>query len=185
MPKRRKKIQKSKKQTAKNKSFLPQAIIAIRLLLPVTVFIHPVLAILLSQFFDGIDGQIFFNHGHKWKDYNRLDKVLDYWWYIFIVVYSVLHLPAVFPVLLALFLYRTVGQIIGTTFNTDKAYIFFPNIFEWLFVYTIFLQSFDLSLWVTLALSTITALFVEWSIHHSEIHFASKYIFKKEIKWNK
>ena len=74
----------------------------IRLLVPFLIFSNPLLASVLAVFFDEPDYILFYKAGYRWKIYNFVDKMMDYWWYIFITFYS-LHLPIVSTILVLFF----------------------------------------------------------------------------------
>lgn len=154
----------------------------IRLIIPFYLFVNPVWAIILSLFFDGIDGQLFYNAGYGFKIYNRADKILDYWWYIYLCVYIFIFHEPVFMLALLMFLYRTLGQVIGVITNSEKIYLYFPNFFEW---FCILIIAFSAPTVPALLISVALAYFVEWLIHISKARILSKHLFKNEIKWVK
>lgn len=162
-----------------NKKALKLIILA-RVVTPFSIFINPAIAVCLSLFFDGIDGQFFYENKYKWRQYNTMDKVLDLWWYLFLVMYLYSSGNSQLFVALILLLYRCIGQCIGVFLSKENVYIFFPNMFEWFSLLAIFTH---LSLGQNLLISAIFSLFVEWLIHHSNAHIISKYIIKNEVKW--
>ena len=95
-----------------------------RLITPFFIFTYPLLAFILSQLFDAVDGQLFYNSGFSWKQYNLVDKLLDQWWYLFILLFllgnSVSHIPVF------LLVYRTVGMLVVLVTGKEHVYLFFP-----------------------------------------------------------
>lgn len=153
-----------------------------RLFVPLLIFVNPLIAWVSSLFFDGFDGQLFWESGINWKVYNAVDKVLDYWWYLFILTYFYLEATEFIVIALALLAYRTLGQVVGVVMSYEKAYLVFPNLYEWFFVFAVIV---GLGGWLALGLALLTAMFFEWLIHSSNLHIVSKYIFKREISWKK
>ncbi len=103
-----------------------------RFLTVAILFINPYLAEALSLLFDDIDGSSAYKAGLSWKGYMRYDKTLDYWWYIFILIYSVG--KPIFVVMLILFLIRSVGQIATVITTKHELLFWFPNVFEHYFI---------------------------------------------------
>lgn len=153
----------------------------LRIGIPFLVFAHPLIALTSSLLLDNIDGQLFYETGAKWSYYNVVDKLLDYWWYIFIVLY-LLNTP-IFGIAILLFLYRSIGQFIGIVKKDEKIYRWFPNVLEWFFLLYLLLP--HLEIYVSLTISFLWSLFVEWFIHTSNAHIVSKYIFHHEINWKR
>ena len=162
-----------------------------RLIAPFFIFPNPLVPSILVLTLDSIDGSLFYKSGYNWKVYNLIDKLLDYWWYIFIVIYS-LSLP-IFPIILILFAYRTIGQLLGLLTQNEKVYIFFPNILEkyfYLFVVLTFLGYENLFLKTVtnsliLIISISISLFTEWAIHKKKIYLTQIILFGKAMKWKK
>ena len=107
----------------------------LRLLLGPTIFLFPRLTALVSFILDWIDGELYKRAGYSHHQYGLYDKGLDFYWYCWIILYVVvnhIHYQAVF---IALFILRTIGQVLF--FFTRKRILFFifPNIFEIFFLY--------------------------------------------------
>ncbi|MBI3576924.1 hypothetical protein HY086_02725 [Candidatus Gottesmanbacteria bacterium] len=137
-----------------------------RIGLPFLIFTHPLLALICSLLLDNVDGQLFYEAGAKWSYYNTIDKLLDYWWYVFIVLY--LWNAPIFGMALVLFLYRSIGQFIGIFRKDEKIYRWFPNILEWFFL--LYLLFPHLNVGISLVISLLWSIFVEWLIHKSNAH---------------
>lgn len=150
-----------------------------RLCIPLLIFAYPLLAELLSLTLDQTDGQLFYQLGYKWKTYNTIDKMLDFWWYIFILLF--LRGSHIFLIASMLFLWRMIGQVWGIVGKNETIYIFFPNLLEWVFVqYVLFPH---MSILIMILISGVWSLFLEWAIHKKHIHLMSKYVLHNEIKW--
>jgi len=166
-----------------NKKLVLKIILIIILLcrigVPFLIFSYPLPAFLLSVLFDSFDGQLFYLLGFRWHQYNTIDKILDYWWYFFILLF--LRGQPVFTIGLILFLYRGIGQIIGIVKKNEKAYLYFPNILEWFFLTNLLFP--NSQTFILLLVSISWSLFVEWLMHKSNLHIVSKYIFHQEMKW--
>src|SRR3990167_1991681 len=99
-----------------------------RLITPFFIFTYPLLAFILSQLFDAVDGQLFYNSGFSWKQYNLVDKLLDQWWYLFILLFLLGKSVSLIP--LFLLVYRAVGMLYVLVTQKEDAYLLFPNILE-------------------------------------------------------
>lgn len=152
----------------------------LRILVPLLLFIQPIAAIPLSLFLDAVDGQFFFNSGFKWKIYNLIDKTLDFWWYVFLLAFILFRHPEAAVIAGILFLVRSIGQFWGIVFSHERAYIIFPNAFEW-FCFLIILS--DLNISSALVISLVLGIFVELWFHVFKPNLGSKFLFRHEIKW--
>lgn len=92
------------------------------------IFYFPLPTTIIQLLLDSADGYISYKAKVAWDFYGIYDKLLDYWWYIFILLYSVR--IEFFNLLLVLFIIRSVGQF---AFLFSRKYVFlllFPNVFE-------------------------------------------------------
>lgn len=107
----------------------------LRLVVPFFFFSFPVATTISMIIFDGNDGYLYCHAGFKIKKYQIVDKILDTYWYFFIMAYLVSNQTEMilFPLLTLLFFWRLVGQIIFFSTNKRKIFLFFPNLFEPLF----------------------------------------------------
>lgn len=103
-----------------------------RFIIPPFVLIFPIITTIASNVLDSIDGYFAYRAGLRYKRYNQYDKILDLWWYVFILLYSV-ETPA-FQMIFILFVYRTVGQVVALTIADHRTFIWFPNILELFFI---------------------------------------------------
>jgi phosphatidylglycerophosphate synthase len=161
-----------------------------RFIVPLFIFSHPIGATLASLALDGIDGYIAFRAGWKHPIYNRYDKLADYWWYVCILLYCA-HLP-IYPMVLILFLYRSVAQLISIVSGNHAIFLWFPNLLEPFFIGYILTYIFpDLSVWfegshqiVPLIISLVTSVPREYIIHIKQISVAH-YLFHLDFDWKK
>lgn len=156
-------------------------VIILRICVPFFIFRNPLIAFIFSLILDQADGQLFYNSGYRWEQYNKIDKVLDYWWYLFILIF--LWGRSIFPIAAVLLAYRSIGQFLGIVYNKEEAYLWFPNILEWFFLAQLLFS--EINIFVALTISVVWALLVEWGIHKSQAHILSKYIFHNEIVWKR
>ena len=154
-------------------------VILFRIFIPFLIFSKPFLALFLSLILDLIDGQLFYFLKYRWDQYNTVDKLLDYWWYLFIVFFF--WGKTTFPIAALLFGYRSIGQFYGILAKREKIYLFFPNILEWFFLTILIFPQAPIILLFTISL--LWSLFVEWLIHKSNAHILSRYLFHDEILW--
>ncbi len=126
--------------------------------------LYPIPAYLFCSFLDIIDGQVAYEAGLTWRQYCRYDKLLDYWLYIGILLYSY-HLT-IFPIILVLFVIRSIGQIIFLNTNKDKYLFWFPNILERFFVLYLIVGGHEIILLIIAILITIPHEYI-FHIHSS------------------
>lgn len=94
--------------------------------------INPILAIIINIALDSWDGT-FYEYFLKIKKdvYQFHDKLLDYIYYMGLMVMAVnLHITFL-PLIIFLFIYRTVGQFIFFFKGNREIFIYFPNFFEY------------------------------------------------------
>ncbi len=109
--------------------------VILRLIFGPLIFLSPVVVTVINLVLDGFDGEIFKRSGYARPQYSMYDKVLDYWWYVWVLVYIlVIGAPAKY-LFIFLFCYRTIGQILYLAFHEGKYLFLFPNLFELVFYY--------------------------------------------------
>lgn len=109
--------------------------IILRLILGPVIFISVWLASLFTFLLDWVDGEFFKRAGYPRRQYSFYDKLLDYYWYIFILIYIFLANVPSKNVFLILFLFRSLGQMLFVLTKKEFYFIFFPNIFEIFFYF--------------------------------------------------
>ena len=135
------------------------------------------MATILVLLADLADGEVFrrafaFQKNNK---YQRIDKVLDLYWYIFALIYSV-RFP-IFNTLLFFFLLRALGTILFFVKKDRKFLVLFPNIFENLFIAYILTLPFSSlnfllegnTLYATLLVLSAIIIVREYLLHVKEI----------------
>lgn len=159
----------------------------LRFILPFYVFVDPLMGTIVSVFMDGPDGYFSFKAGRSWQWYHKWDKLADYWWYILIMVYALLHQLPIVNYLAILFILRSIGQFITLKKKESWMLIFFPNILEnyWiafvLFGSNILLPSYFYPVWI---ICIVIAVVREYLIHIKKA-YAANYIFRLGIDWSK
>lgn len=114
---------------------LVKLVVFLRFLFGPTIFFFPRLTSVISFLLDWMDGEIFKRAGYSHKQYSFYDKSLDYYWYIWILLYILL-IDIPYKVLfISLFLFRTVGQILYFLTKKEIYLLIFFNAFEILFFY--------------------------------------------------
>ena len=161
----------------------------LRALAPFLVFYNPILAEVATASLDAPDGYMSNKAGWSWRRYHLLDKVFDLWWYIFIFIYS--FRLQIFPVILALFVFRLIGQVVSLAKMKEQVLLFFPNILESYFVaYLVTLVSPGFSVFfynnqiIVLAVSLLFSLSQEYRIHIQRLYFITLF-WKLKVKWDK
>lgn len=164
-------------------------VVLLRILVAPLIFIWPLTAIILSVFLDLIDADFAHKVISK-KLYEIVDKNLDLWWFINIMIYSYINYPDYKIYLLIFFIYRVVGQLIYYVSGNRKILLLFPNFFEWVF-FLIFLgknyypsiitgQTFYLILLVIF----FVKIFHEWFLHVADLSIREDF-FKSKRNWRK
>lgn len=151
--------------------FLAYLNVIYRILVPFLIFSYPILSTFLSIITDTIDGDIFQRARVKQKTYQLVDKTLDVYWYIFIIIFS-FH-GEFGHVLFLLFIFRLVGNLLYYILKDRHIFIFFPNIFEPFFcVYVLSLRISWLhvllegeNLFITMLIITVLKIINEVIIH--------------------
>jgi len=164
--------------------------IVLRLLFGPIIFLSPIIATIGNIFLDAFDGELYKQSGYARPQYSIYDKILDYYWYIWILLYVLITDAPLKYIFLGLFLYRTLGQLLFIKFNKGIILFLFPNIFEKFFFYYLFviiigqedmLMSQSIIIPVLLIL-TIISIVLEYSIHLKRINLSGTYL-RKTTLW--
>jgi len=152
-------------------------IVVARLILPLFLWWNALLATILVLLADLTDGDVFrrafaFKNNAK---YQQIDKALDFYGYIFVLIYS-LRFP-IFNLLLLLFLWRTLGTLFLLVKKDRKYLVLFPNIFERLFIVYLLTLAFPSltflfeapTLYITLFVLSVITVIQEYFLHIREI----------------
>lgn len=108
------------------------AVAVLRLTTPIYILLHPYWLTLASLLLDASDGYLAFRAKWTHHAYHIFDKLMDYWWYIWILIYSTE--LTIFPVIFILFIYRTIGQIVSVATYKPITLAWFPNVLENYFI---------------------------------------------------
>lgn len=106
------------------------------------IFISAWIAFIITFILDWIDGELFKRAGYPHHQYSLYDKILDYYWYTFILIYVFVQSVPGKELLLFLFLFRSFGQIIYFFMKKRVIFFFFPNLFEFYFLFYLLTTSF-------------------------------------------
>ena len=118
------------------------AVVILRLAAYGLMIYSPFEGLILSMVLDSID-QYFFAWGNISKEYYHLwDKPIDFIGYP-VILYLSFFTP-IFPVMLILFIYRSLGHLIYAFKKNTKIFILFPNIFEYYFLAYLIIERFKL-----------------------------------------
>lgn len=124
------------------KRFGIPVIVVARLVLPFLLWWNALVATTLVLLADLADGEVF-RRAFAFKKidtYQRIDKALDFYWYVFALIYSV-RFPF-FDILFFFFLLRALGTILFFVKKDRKFLVLFPNIFENLFIFYVVILTF-------------------------------------------
>lgn len=104
--------------------------VSLRIASPFLVFKDPVLGLFIVWFLDLIDGDIASLGVLTKKQYQEVDKALDFWWYTIALIWSFTYLPNYFTLLSSLFLLRLLGTVMFYVKHNKKVLFFFANYYE-------------------------------------------------------
>ncbi len=160
----------------------------LRFVIPFFIFSNPILVTSVSFLLDTIDSEISYRSGMSWRIYLMYDKSLDYWWYIFILIFSI-HLP-IFPIILILFVIRSIGHFLVLLTGNEKYFVYFPNVLEIYFIFYLISSVFrPLSVLfvganqiIPLLITTIVVIPREYAVH---IIKTAPLMTKSYVKWHK
>ncbi len=167
-------------------------VVLLRILVAPLIFIWPLTAIILSFFLDVIDIEFASRGALTLEKYERYDKALDLWWYFNVMTFSWFYLPNYRYVLLILFIFRTVGEVIFFIKKDRRIFFLFPNFFENIFFLIFFSLNFkqlnfllDKKYFLfSLSASISLKIFQEWWVHIAQISI-SEHFFGKKRNWRK
>ncbi len=166
--------------------------VILRLVFGPFIFISPIVSTLVIFILDGFDGEILKRSGYARHEYSTYDKIMDYWWYIWIFIFILYTNVPTKSLFIFLFLYRTVGQLLYLLYRKGIIFFLFPNVFESLFYYYLvanilhqeqYFFSQPLLTYVIIAL-TIPKLIQEYIVHIRLMNLSGMYL-KKTSYWPK
>jgi len=156
-------------------------VIALRLIIPLTIFRWRLSGSIVSMILDGIDvvlvdliANLIGEQPGFGSQYHALDKWLDTYYLSFELIVSLKWTNTLARnASIALFAWRTIGFIAFELTGIRKILLFFPNLFENFFVYYLFVERFlpklvpktKKQLFITLGLLYIPKFGQEWLLH--------------------
>jgi len=157
----------------------------IKFLIPLTIFRFPFGASLTNFILDSIDGDILMHFGMPFSVYAPLDKIADYLTYI--VMFLVGRKWKIGKLIIALFIFRTIGQFMFFATNNDLFMFYFPNFLEPLFLVYSFLlfknksevkayKSYKKYLLIIWILIVVFKMWNEHNVHLGHIDLSEKYL---------
>lgn len=105
-----------------------------RLLVPFLLFILPAYSIMLTLILDMVDGEFASRNALTVDEYEKLDKFLDLWWYTGAMVYSIVMSLPFLQLLIVLYIWRLVGELLYFKTNNRILLFIFANYFENIFI---------------------------------------------------
>lgn len=165
-------------------------IVFLRITVPFFIFFNPLATTVISVFLDAIDAE-FASHNVLTKtQYQLFDKMLDFWWYIFAMIFSYQRFPDFRMLLASLFFYRLAGHILFYITKERVALVIFANFFENVFLVILagkLINAFSFLLkpnfiGFTLAIAFIAKLFQEWFLHYAKLSIREDFL-KLKRKW--
>ena len=109
--------------------------IILRLIFGPLIFFSIWITVIANFIIDWSDGEVFKRSVWKRQDYSWYDKVLDQYWYCFILGYIFyINTPGKW-LFLSLFVYRTIGFLLYLKTKKEILFQFFPNLFEIFFFF--------------------------------------------------
>ncbi|MCL4384122.1 hypothetical protein M1116_01585 [Patescibacteria group bacterium] len=165
-------------------------VVFLRLIFAPVIFVSFEIAVFATFILDWIDGEIFKRAGLKRSVYSLWDKVLDYYWYIFIIIFLYNHHSPNFLIFFYLFFLRSFGQFFFFITRSEFFLFLFPNIFEILFYCYLFTIPFpqfitlinSSRIFILLGIITPLTFLREYLIHIKRINL-SWIIFGKTTHW--
>jgi hypothetical protein len=115
----------------------------VRLVIPFYIFMFPLFTVIAEIFLDSIDGDLAAQGVLNNRDYEKVDKTMDTWWYIWLLAYSYIALGQYFIFLLMLFVYRIIGWMVFIRKDHRFLLMLFPNFFEYAFFLFFFAKIFS------------------------------------------
>ena len=162
--------------------FLYIFVVILRIIFAPLIFVWPLLSVIVSFFLDLIDADL--AHYTITKDqYEINDKALDFWVYIFEMIYAWQNFSDFKWLLLVLFTWRFIGMIVFYITNNRKYFIIFENFFENIF-FVLFFKIQIVNIYITFILAFMIKIFTEWFIHYADLSVRED-IFKSKRKWTR
>lgn len=147
-----------------------------RLLAPFVLYWNPIAGIALIIYLDVIDMRLLKGLGRNLKGYNRLDKTLDFFNNLLVLIYATQFFPATVSLILGgLFMIRTLGIVDFLINRNRRSLFYFPNVFFSFFVlYTLLANVWTINL--IFAVSFIFQVIFEYIHHVSKLSSSEEYL---------
>ena len=166
--------------------FYVRLVVFLRFLFGPVIFITPIGSFFATFILDWIDGELFKRAGYSREKYSIYDKLLDFYWYVWILLFVFLRDVPDKQLFISLFALRTVGQLAYLTTKRGVFLLLFPNVFEIFFLYYLAVGNSVYMkppiLWYALSIITVTVLIREFIIHLKKMNF-SYLFFRQTTYW--
>lgn len=164
-------------------TFLLITVLLIKFTLPFFILRWPFQASWTNYFLDVVDGDILLSLGMSDSFYQTIDKVADYFTYIIMLIVGLKW--NVRKLIIILFIYRTIGQVLFFTTGNELSLFYFQNFLEPLFMAYSFLifrnksepyafKSYKRHIKLVWAIVLVYKIWNEWYLHLANIDL-SKY----------
>lgn len=113
-------------------------VVALKFIVPILLLWFPFFAAWGNYVLDVVDGDILQGLGMQEYLYQTVDKVADYWSYIFMLILGLRW--KIRKTIVVLFIYRTIGQLLFFITRDEMMFFYFQNLLEPLvMIYTLIL----------------------------------------------
>ncbi len=146
------------------------AAICLRLVFGALIFWAVWPAVVVNLFTDWVDGELYKRAGFTKIRYQFYDKILDYYWFVMIIIYLLTTHARSFPFFLLLFLVRTLGHVGFMLTKKVIYFFFFPNVFEVFFYF--YLLTGTLPNWFWLIVMVFGVLIREYILHIAKLNLS-------------
>lgn len=155
-----------------------------RLTVPFLLFLVPSYSIMIALFLDTIDGEFASRGALTVDEYEKLDKLLDLWWYGGAVIYTMYAQLPFQNFLLLLFILRVCGELIFFLNSSRFALFIFANYFENFFIAVYLSVHFPVlsNIPILFVLAFVLKVLQEWWIHIKQ-GSATEVITGKKKQW--
>lgn len=106
----------------------PLIVVALKFLVPPLMLWFPFPAVWGNYFLDVVDGDILLSLGLNDYSYQTIDKIADYWSYIVMLLLGLRW--NIKRIIIVLFVYRTIGQILFFVTRNELVFFIFQNFLE-------------------------------------------------------
>lgn len=131
-----------------------------------------IFTILIACFLDAFDGEFASKRVLSRDKYQLIDKILDTWMYLLALSLSWIFINKYFLLLLVLFIYRMIGQLLALITKDEKMFLISPNLFGNFFLLLIFGTVFPSTnviqgqnLYISLLAVGLFTLYYEYCLH--------------------